>query len=191
MHPIGEVSHAALYWVQVGGTGGYELRCRDEVVAALFPIKASGTLYAAVAADGRWTFKRSGFLSPRVTVRRPGEETDVATLMLNWPRSGKLTFDDGRVYQWRAAHRRQHYSKWMDESGAIVAKLTSWASPGRHDAQVEIAPATSGVRDLSLLIMLGWYCVILGPELSPPIAAQQKPHGEFTTRAADETRPGG
>src|SRR5262249_55709871 len=105
-----------------------------------------------------------------------GEEANIATLVLNWPSSGKLLFDDGRTYQWRAAHRRQHYSKWIDEGGAIVVKLTSWASPSRHDAMVEVELTADDTRDLSLLTMLGWYCVVLGPELSLSSQAPAK-HG--------------
>jgi len=174
MRKIGEVGQTALRWVQVDGdTGVYELRARDEVVGTLFRVKAAGTLFAAVAADGRWTFKRGGFLPPHVTVRHMGEEANIATLVLNWPSSGKLSFDDGRTYQWRAAHRRQHYSKWIDEGGAIVVKLTSWASPSRHDATVEVELAAADTRDLSLLTMLGWYCVVLAPELSSQAPAKQ------------------
>ena len=75
----------------------YQLIADGKALASLRWEKALGSLARAEAADGRWTFKRVGFLRPRVTVRAEGSVADVAMLE---PGTGILQFSDGHTYHW-------------------------------------------------------------------------------------------
>ena len=56
----------------------HEVTCNGEVVAALRFEKGWGSLATGECGQTQWTFKRTGFLSPRITVRQVGSETDIA-----------------------------------------------------------------------------------------------------------------
>jgi hypothetical protein len=61
-----------LYWVQPGAfRRGFELHRADEQnIGSLRFEKAFGASARGDSPHGSWTFKRVGFLNPRVTVRR-------------------------------------------------------------------------------------------------------------------------
>ena len=70
MRPIPEVADQPLRWTQPALLQRqYALCAGDKVVATLRWQKPFGSLALAELAGGVWTFKRSGFLSPKVTVR--------------------------------------------------------------------------------------------------------------------------
>ena len=72
MKSLRKVGAFALEWSQTSVMSqSYELRGDDQVVATLEWEKLIGSLATARTADGAWTFKRSGFLTPMVTVRAP------------------------------------------------------------------------------------------------------------------------
>ena len=101
MRLINEIGSHELRWVQPSvRQSAYELRAGDEVVAALRWHKACGSLADATTEDRHWTFKRTGFWHPRVTVRvedargTPGEsaalqEAAAGGMVLKKPGAGK------------------------------------------------------------------------------------------------------
>ena len=100
MKPIRGVAGQPLRWTQPTLLKReYELHAGDEVVATLRWQKTFGSLALAEAADGTWTFKRSGFLRPKITVRVPGSETEVAVFKPAWGGEGTLRLSAGRCYQ--------------------------------------------------------------------------------------------
>lgn len=56
----------------------FELRDGNRLFGSLSFVKSFGSLAGASLATGDWTFKRVGYFRPRVTVRRRGQETDLA-----------------------------------------------------------------------------------------------------------------
>src|SRR5438445_8993602 len=98
---IRECANQSLKWTQPSAfQREYELRAGDDLLATLRWQKTFGSLAVAASADGTWTFKRSGFLSPKVIVRVPGSESDVAVLQPSWRGEGMLQGPEGRRYQW-------------------------------------------------------------------------------------------
>ena len=93
MRAIRDITEQGLHWTQPSTFNReYELRAGDEVVATLGWQKTGGSLALARSTEGNWTFKRSGFLSPRVTVRLAGSETEVAVFKPSWRGEGTLAF---------------------------------------------------------------------------------------------------
>jgi hypothetical protein len=139
----------------------HELRAGDDMVASLRFQRGS---LADAEADGRhWTFKRQGFWQPRVTVRVAGSDADIAIFRPHWAGGGTLGFPDGRSVRLSSANFWQSEWVWQEKDQAVVR------FKGRHGivkakGAVEIEPGAAGSRDLPLLVLLGWYLILLHAE---------------------------
>ena len=123
--------------------------------------KAFGSLALAETASGTWTFKRSGFLRPKVTVRVPGSETEVAVFTAGWGGEGTLSLPNGRSYHWQSTNFWQ--SKWAftDEAGEPLVQFKAEFAFFKLSAEVNVKPGAVALPDLSLLAVLGWYLMVL------------------------------
>jgi hypothetical protein len=178
MRSIREVAEQTLRWTQPSALAReYELRAGDETLATLRWQKAFGSLALAESADGEWTFKRSGFLSPRVTVRAPGSETELAVFRPGWRGEGALRLSDGRGYQW--ANTSFWRSEWAfaDEAGEPLVRFKTEFEPTtgfaffKQAAEVTFEHRGHSLADLSLLTLLGWYLMVLMAEDAAGAAA--------------------
>src|ERR1700730_6770496 len=96
---IGDFKGNVLNWVQPkSGTRTYELRSEGDVIARLSFEKRSGTLAALEAEGEHWTFKREGFFHPRVTVREPAGDENIAVFTHSWSGNGTVEFMNGESY---------------------------------------------------------------------------------------------
>jgi len=159
MRPINEMTDKELLWVQPAALKtAHELHAGDEVVATL--TFQRGSLADAVAADGHWTFKREGFWHPRVTVRVAGTGTDLGVFRPRWMGGGTLESPGGKAIDLSPANLWQTEWAWREgESTPLVFK-------GRHGliksgARVEIAGDAFQRSDLPLLVLLGYYLILL------------------------------
>jgi hypothetical protein len=171
VRPIREIAEQTARWTQPKALAReYELRAGNEVVATLRWQKTLGSLALAESADGAWTFKRSGFLSPRITVRRPDSEADVGVFKPGWRGEGMLRLLEGRGYQW--LNTSFWHSEWAfaDEAGKPLVHFKTEFEPAavfaifKHAAEVTFEPSAFSVLDLSLLTLLGWYLMVLMSE---------------------------
>jgi hypothetical protein len=148
----------------------YELHVGDETIAALRFRSMWGSLAAAESADGCWSFKRVGFFKTRVTVRPCDSEQDIAVYYPNtWSQGGTIEFPDGRKY-------KASTNFWMskvditDENEAVVIRYNVGGFI-RQSAQVEVEPTALRLPDLPMLVMLGWYLIILMYQDSAVVAS--------------------
>jgi hypothetical protein len=173
MRAIREVTEPALRWTQPSTfKREYELRAGDEILATLRWQKPFGSLALAESADGTWTFKRSGFFSPKVTVRVLGSETEVAVFKPGWTGTeGMLRFSDGRSYQWLKPSF--WISEWAlaNDGGEPLIHFNPEFALFKQAAAVKIEPGAVPIPDLSFLTVLGWYLLILLSEDSGAAAA--------------------
>ncbi len=169
----------ALYWIQPKGLGRYfELRAGDDVLATLRFETLCGSLARAESADGSWTFKRAGFFKPRVTVRKAGEEVNSAVYTPRWTgREGVLEFAGGRVFNWTQTDfwaTRYQISDVAEnplvsfESGLDQSRLTDLF---KTQARVAIDLRGRALPELPLLVLLGWYLIVLQKEDAAAVAA--------------------
>ena len=162
MRRINEIGSQELRWVQPSvRQSTYELRAGDEVVAALRWQKACGSLADATTEDHHWTFKRTGFWHPRVTVRVPGSDADVAIFTARWTGTGTLELPSERRFHWGAANAWQSQWAWQDTEGAPLVLFKGRQGLAKVEGQVEITPAAAALPELDLLVTLGWYLVVL------------------------------
>lgn len=161
MKKLADVADAELTWVQPSmRKQAYELRAGDEVVATL--AWQRGSLADALADDRHWTFKRAGFWQPRVTARVAGSDTDIAVFRPAWMGGGTLELAGGKVLRFSAANF--WHSQWVwQEPGTDTPLVHFKSQPGllKTGGQVEITPAARTLPELALLVLLGWYLLIL------------------------------
>lgn len=158
-----------LQWVQPKmSERRFELRAREMVFASLEFQSMFGSLANAAAESGNWTFKRVGFFNPRVTVRNLGEEKELVVYRPDWTGiEGRIDFTGGAVYGWKPANFwATHYSLLDAKGEALVLFKQGIEDASLKDvfkvqARVEIQPAALLMPDMTLLVVLGWYLMIL------------------------------
>jgi hypothetical protein len=138
----------------------YELHSGEDLVATLRFRGMFGTLATATSGDGSWTFKRVGFWQNRATIRRSGEDADLATFRNNtWAAGGELEFAGGRTF-------KATTNFWMTRFELVTGSeslLVRFHGGGflRRSADVEIAPAARKEPELPLLVLFGWYLLVM------------------------------
>lgn len=162
MKSISELARSPMTWVQTAAMSNeYELHGEGEVLATLRWQKRFGTLALGEVAGAKWTFKRTGFLRPKVTVRPLGREVDLGVYSPDFWRDGVLQLHDGRRFLWK------HLSFWRSEWAFTTdAEFPIVTFRSKHQllkvgAEVEIDAAHRDHPDLGLLALLGWYLMVL------------------------------
>ena len=133
----------------------------DTPLATLRWQKLLGTLATAETPDATWTFKRTGFLHPRVTARIAGTDDDRAVFDAGWHGGGTLTIVGGATFTWQAANFWRTQWGWR---GATDTELLHFASKQgllRQEGAVTITPDALRLPELGLLVTLGWYLLVL------------------------------
>lgn len=162
MRAIREVIDQTLTWIPPQAfKREFELRAGDETLATLRWQTSFGSLATGESADGIFTFKRCGFLRPRITVRRPGSDENVAILKAGWGGEGTLELSNCRRYQWRNTSFWRSEWAFLDESGELLIQFKPEPAFFQHAAAVHVESAGLSAPDLSLLTMLGWYLMVL------------------------------
>ena len=173
MEPLTSNHDSKLSWVQPKTfERQFELRAGGKLFGTLRLEKALGTLATAHAATGTWTFKRSGFLNPRVTVREAGGETDAAVF---WPRvwgGGWLDYPTGKRFQWKSMNFWGSAWAFTGMQGETVFTMRPGSEESRlsdllkNQALVDVDAHAYDLTELPLLLMLGWYLMIMQHEES-------------------------
>ncbi|HNT26247.1 MAG TPA: hypothetical protein PKM21_17905 [Anaerolineales bacterium] len=157
------------YWIQPAALERrFVLHSGEHELGQLEFHSAWGSLALAECAQGRWSFKRVGFLNPRVTVRLPDTESDLGLYTPRWTGTqGRLELANGHAYVWQAANFWASQFCWRHPSGDDLVLF----SPGseeqklsnlfKQQARVTFASAAQNLGDLPLLVLLGWYLMIL------------------------------
>ena len=153
-------SQSLLEWVQPdAGQAAFEVRAEHELVGTLQQCQPGGEHFFAQAAEGAWTFTWCGLLRPQVLITQANEAAPLALLRTE-ANSGTCRLKDGRAYTWLSRKGWVHDGLWTDDQACVLTHLSLPVAlaPGR--GQVVIAPAASGLSELSLLILLGGYLLV-------------------------------
>ncbi len=169
MKPLSEVEERELYWMQPTMKRSFELRAGDDLFATLKFETAFGSLATAESAAGTWTFKRVGFFKPRVTVRVQGAEDNLAGYRLEWGGAeGVLEFANGETFVWKLANFWATQYEIVDAEGIpLISYKSKVGKPSdllKDQARVEMSPQARGMDKLALLLLIGWYLIILQQE---------------------------
>jgi hypothetical protein len=162
MHRISTRARRPLKWTQPKMMKmSYQLLDGEEELATMEFRSMFGSLATGRSADGVWTFKRTGFFNPVVTVRVEGSEKDIATFKNNtWQDGGTLALMDGRTY-------RASTNFWMttymiaNESDEALVLFKRVGGLLHMSTEVEIQPVAAHKPELPWMVMLGWYLIVL------------------------------
>ena len=142
----------------------FELK-RDEVPVGRLEFETMcGSRASAEVGSQSWTFKREGFLSPRVTVRAPNSEENLAVFQPRWSGAGILEFASGRRVEWRQTSFWGGVWAFLAEDGRTLIRFGLRNGLLKTSAVVEIDPADAGAPEVFLLAALGWYLMVLTAE---------------------------
>jgi hypothetical protein len=158
MRTVNDVAESELRWVNPTNDLSFELRtAADEVVGRLqLDAERRGD---SDTADQRWTFKQVGFWHRRVTVRIPGSDINVAMFHVSWKKGGTLELDGGRWLQLRLPSLLKWQWTWTDMYDKPLVHLKK-ALLG-FEGQVTIEPDAAASPEVPLLVVLGWYLLVL------------------------------
>lgn len=161
METMEELVGNTLSWVQGRALQrAYDLRFDGEAFGKLRFEKMFGSLATAESTAGTWTFKREGFVKPRVTVRVLGSETNIGVFSQNWGGGGMVEFASGNSYEWKCSNFLGSEWKFIAGKRAVLTFRLN-ASLLKNGAMVSV---NSTAPELDILILLGWYLMVLTAE---------------------------
>lgn len=131
--------------------------------------KLFGNLAIAETPAGRWTFKRVGVFRQVVTVRRPDEEENLATMARRWGKESLLECR-GRRFTWRRESFWGRRWSWVASDGSLLVGFKTRMG-FRYSATVEVSREARRYEDTPLLLVLGWYLIVLQAQEAAAAAA--------------------
>jgi hypothetical protein len=143
-----------------GEAHSYRLTAGSGLVATLHWSNALGTLATAEGEGFKWTIKRTGFLSPRVSVREASTGRERAVLHIHL-HTNLLQVPGGGSYRWLRTGFWVPAWEFQDASGRELLDI----EPVREESQlkgglVEVAAEGKTNPELLLLLVVGWYFIV-------------------------------
>lgn len=156
----------------------FELRSGELLFATLDFESAFKTLATGTAVDGKWLFNRVGFFNMHVIIQNSGEAAEIGGYRPRWTGTeGQIRMANGAQFTWKSTNfwATRYVIQSADgtpliyfESGIEDGGVSDWF---KTQAQVKIQPAAGRLNELSLLVLLGWYLIILRQQDSAAAAA--------------------
>jgi hypothetical protein len=161
MKAIGQLAGRRLRWTQPSGwTRKFQLEADGEPAGSLEFRNLLGSFATGVSGDGSWTFKRTGFIRTRVTIRRSGEDAEVGTFANNtWSGGGTLHLPDGRELR-ASTNLWQSRMTFETEAGETLLAFRSHGLV-HLSADIEVGPSAAEWPELPWIVMLGWYLLVM------------------------------
>jgi len=160
MQKLSDTDMDGLRWTRSDGPHSYQLRSGSDPLATLRWEKPLETEASAEGEGARWTLKRSGFLTPVVTVRDAATDTDLAILHVHL-RNSLLQVTGGAAYRWTRTGFWIPAWEFQDARGKELVDF----EPVRAESRLEgglvgVSPEGRADPNLLLLLVLGWYFIV-------------------------------
>ncbi len=145
----------------------YEVHAGEELVATLSFDSPFGRGATGLFNGDSWTFKRTGFFTSRIAVRRATSEFDDAVYEnRRWSRGGTLTFSGGRTYSISFARWGTGLQVCTSGGETVITFRPAGGLSGAVDIEV-----VGRAPDLPVLLLLGCYLEAVASEESASAAA--------------------
>ena len=162
MLDLGQVSSRKLVWKQTRALKRvYELKADGEDVAALRFDTGFGSRATGETAKGKWTFKRVGFLTPRVTVREAGAEADLALFVPNLGGGGVVTFVSGSRFTLKSLNFWGTEWAFLREDRSTALSLRGPRGMVRRGGEMTVSAEAAALSETPILALLAWYVRLL------------------------------
>jgi hypothetical protein len=150
-----------LTWIRESeDSRNFILKGGQETVGSIRWDKEAGSLAVGEAKGQRWTFKRVGFFHSHITVRNYGVAEEFARVEVRGGGAGMIHFSDGERYNFLANLWRAEW-QWATPSGSTMIKFRRDFSIDERAGDVLIPQEHLSTIHLPLLIVLGWYLIVL------------------------------
>ncbi|MBN1248121.1 MAG: hypothetical protein JXC32_10720 [Anaerolineae bacterium] len=177
MEPLVHYLSHPLCWVQPRTLSReFELRNEAGTLATLTFETALGSLATARTSSGEWSLKRMGFFKPVVTVREAGEEANVAVYRPRWTGAeGDLELG-GHQYRFKTSNFWATQFEIRDSADRLLisyhagVKKHTFGDLFKTQAEVSVVQHGADPNELALLIIIGWYIIVLHNEDSSAVA---------------------
>jgi len=139
----------------------YQLTLDGREIATLRFEKSCGSLATGECGPAKWTFKRTGFLSPKISVRGAGSETDLALFTPGWMGTGWVVFSSGRRYHLR--HTNFWGTEWAfeGEDGTAAIALSGNQGLFKKGAAATVGQAAASLPETPVMLLMIWYLRVL------------------------------
>jgi hypothetical protein len=150
----------------------YELRSNGALYASLKWKKMFGSLAEGESREVKFTLKRAGFLRPFIIVRKEGSGGDYATLRFSsgslimntmFGPSGILKFESGEKYLFSKLSFWKSSWAFTDLDGNAIVTFDK-KKAGRPSGTATINSEIRSRITMDLLLILGWYVIVLDHE---------------------------
>ncbi len=160
--PIASVDASALRWLRTADAPlAFELSAGDRPIARLVWSRASGSLATFTTADRATTLKRVGFLHPFVTARAAGAAGDLArvSVHLNYHR---IEVVGGSTFRFHRAGLLLPAWQVSTDAGRELLHIEPVRDARKLVGGAVVTSASGlGLPDLTLLLGLAWYVIVL------------------------------
>jgi hypothetical protein len=165
--PITSLKGANLQWTRDPDSKlTHLLSSAEGLVATLSFAGVCRSMARGETAHGSWTFKREGFLHPRVSIRRSGSDATIGILSLSAGASGTLTLSGGAGYRFVTSGWSR--KRWrFDKGDRTVVRFER----ARGGAIAIVEDMSEGEEVLSILSLLGIYLPLLADAEESAMAA--------------------
>jgi hypothetical protein len=185
--PFASVDRSTLRWLRTAeNPTEFTLFSGETPVAVLRWAERRGSLAVAETAAETWTLKRSGFLSPWLTVRPKGSAAEVARLQPHL-RYHTIDLGAGRSFRLRRAGLLLPAWRLSTDRGEEMLHVEPVPDGRKLGAGAVLVERNPDAPECLLLIVLTWYFIVLAwfedeaaEALAPfegPDAAESMAHG--------------
>jgi hypothetical protein len=158
---LAKLEVSELEWRQPALARKYELSGPSGAYARLEFQKLAGSLALGTTARGSWTFKRQGMLKSQINIRFADSEQPLATYEPNFTgQKGALKYKGGQYVEFQATNFFNTEWQWLTPEGVGLIGFRQKGA-GKPSAQVFLGEDALERVDLDLLLLLGFYVLLL------------------------------
>lgn len=169
---FGSIDVPALRWEQPKWTRRFHrLRSGELTYATLEWPQPFRSMAVSSSREGKFTFKRGGFLRPFITVRRQEFEMEQGRMNLDWKGNGELVLATVQRFNFSRTDMVRFDYDVSDHRGEMLFSLRKDLTSFVHSGEVHITPTGMACREIALLVTLCWYLAVMAADDAAAVVA--------------------
>lgn len=164
MKSLNDTATAGLFWDPTGTSKSeFELRgSKNELLAKIWKVGQKGDQVLGRVAEGKWTFKRGGFLGRKILITADGEEKPSAVFSYKGIfGKGELKHSNGRIYKWERGKISGEQWLWRDDKENLILDFKQMRNIWTENCALTIPRDATVHALLPMLTLLGWFLILI------------------------------
>lgn len=162
----------ALLWTQPRKLErSYELHAGDSLIATLRIERPVIDRAIAESTAGRWILDRKGFFRRRAIITNADSNEDVGLYYYSFSGRGLLELTSGRKLTWRATNFWQTRWEMVEQPAGTLFQIRTRRRWLKDEGEVELTAWGSEHPEIMLLLVTGWYLLLMHLRDSAVVAA--------------------